>query len=61
MMLEPDPRVSCTAPPRVEPLVCIECGRAWLDPAERWRVLVLPDEPPEAVPYCRDCAVREFG
>jgi hypothetical protein len=41
-------------------LECVECGRLWSDPTERWRMYVTDDEPPEAVPYCRDCASREF-
>jgi hypothetical protein len=46
---------------RVETLVCIECRRPWLVPAERWRLKLTDDEPREAVPYCNDCARREFG
>ena len=46
---------------RVEPIVCIECRRPWLDPGERWRIYVLDEDPPEAVPYCSACARREFG
>ncbi len=49
------------APPRVEPIACIECRRLWLDPGERWRIYVLAEDPPEAVPYCQACATREFG
>jgi hypothetical protein len=41
-------------------LACIECGRLWRDPSERWRMYVTDDEPPEAVPYCQSCASREF-
>jgi hypothetical protein len=41
-------------------LECIECGRLWLDPSERWRMYVTDDDPPEPVPYCRACAAREF-
>ncbi len=52
---------SGSAPTRVEPLSCIECGRRWLDGRERWRIYVLDEDPPEAVPYCPDCARREFG
>jgi hypothetical protein len=44
----------------VQPLVCIECRRVWSDPAERWRMYITGDEPPEAVPYCNVCASREF-
>jgi len=42
-------------------LTCIECGAAWLDSSERWRLYLTSDEPPEAVPYCPDCNEREFG
>lgn len=42
-------------------LHCIECRRPWLDPAERWRLKVTDDSPPETVPYCARCASREFG
>jgi hypothetical protein len=43
------------------PIVCIECRRPWLDASERWRIYVLHEDPPEAVPYCDVCALREFG
>jgi hypothetical protein len=46
---------------RVETLHCIECHRPWRDPAERWRLKVTDDSPPETVPYCARCATREFG
>ncbi len=46
----------------VQELECFECGRAWLVPTERWRVLLTDDDdPPVPVPYCPDCAEREFG
>jgi hypothetical protein len=41
-------------------LFCVECRRPWLDPRERWRVYLDLDEPAHGVPYCADCAVREF-
>jgi len=40
---------------------CIECGRAWLDGSERWRLYLTSDDPAEAVMYCSDCGKREFG
>jgi len=40
---------------------CIECLRAWTIPSERWRLLLTDDPTPEAVPYCPECAAREFG
>ena len=43
-----------------QPLWCQECRRPWLDPRERWRVYLTDDDPAEAVPYCPDCAHREF-
>jgi hypothetical protein len=42
-------------------LVCQECIRPWLDPRERWRLYVDPDERGQTVPYCPQCADREFG
>jgi hypothetical protein len=44
----------------VSTLECIECGRPWDEETERWRLKVL-DDPIETVPYCPDCATREFG
>lgn len=41
-------------------MTCQECERPWLDGRERWRVYVDLDEPGRAVPYCPDCAAREF-
>jgi hypothetical protein len=41
-------------------LTCIECGRPWLVAPERWRLKVTDEEPRETVPYCPDCAHREF-
>ena len=42
-------------------IVCIECHRPWENESERWRLLVLDDVVPETVPYCPNCATREFG
>jgi len=42
-------------------LLCVECQRPWLDGAQRWRLKITDDEPAETVPYCPDCATREFG
>jgi hypothetical protein len=42
------------------PALCEECRRPWLEPLERWRLYLTDDEPPEAVPYCPQCAGREF-
>jgi hypothetical protein len=47
--------------PAVAVLVCIECRRSWVVGSERWRLKVTDDEPPKTVPYCPDCARREFG
>ncbi len=41
-------------------IVCIECRREWIEPSERWRVYLTPDELRTPVPYCPDCAHREF-
>ena len=41
-------------------LVCEECLRPWLRPHERWRLYLTDDEPPQTVPYCPECAGREF-
>ena len=40
-------------------LACIECRRVWIDPSERWRLYLAPDDR-ELVPYCGVCASREF-
>jgi hypothetical protein len=42
-------------------LTCTECRRAWLDPSERWRLYVDPDERLQTFAYCAACAEREFG
>ncbi len=41
-------------------LRCQECGRRWDDFAERWRIYVTADNPPQAITYCTVCARREF-
>jgi len=41
-------------------IVCIECLRPWVRTNERWRLKVTDDTTPETVPYCPDCAAREF-
>jgi hypothetical protein len=41
-------------------LTCLECGRPWLEGAERWRLYLTRDDPPDALPYCPECAEREF-
>ena len=46
--------------PLVEDLVCVECGRNWIGPVERWLVYLTDDDPPAPVTYCPDCAGREF-
>jgi hypothetical protein len=44
------------------PIHCVECRRPWALASERWRLKVLDEEDGlETVPYCPDCAVREFG
>jgi hypothetical protein len=40
--------------------MCLECGRTWLDEAERWRLYVTVAEPAELLMYCAACAAREF-
>ena len=47
--------------PLVRDLVCVECGREWVEPVERWRVYLTEDDPPEPVTYCPTCDEREFG
>jgi hypothetical protein len=42
-------------------IVCIECLRPWLVASERWRLKITDDAEPVTVPYCPDCARREFG
>jgi hypothetical protein len=41
-------------------LACEECHRPWLDPCERWRLYLDPEEPGLTVPYCPACAAHEF-
>ena len=44
------------------PIQCVECHRPWAVANERWRLKVLDEEDVvETVPYCPDCAMREFG
>lgn len=51
-----DPVVSIAGP-----LHCQECERPWLDPRERWRIYLWQEARESAVvPYCPDCAQREF-
>jgi hypothetical protein len=45
---------------QVSHLICVECEREWTDPAERWRIYLTSDAPPEPVAYCADCASYEF-
>jgi hypothetical protein len=56
-LVEPAPTLADTAT-----LSCIECLRPWLSVSERWRLKVLDEGGvSETVPYCPDCATREFG
>jgi hypothetical protein len=53
-----DELATVIAPPVLH---CQECLRPWLDPGERWRLYLDEDNQPAlAVPYCADCASREF-
>jgi len=52
---------SAQVTPTVTALVCIECRRRWVVESERWHLKVTDDDPPETVPYCAECARREFG
>jgi hypothetical protein len=45
----------------VRPIACQECRRPWHDGRERWRMYVASFSPPLVVPYCPQCAQREFG
>jgi hypothetical protein len=45
----------------VLPLRCVECGRRWDNPVERWRVYFTDDDPPQPASYCPACARKEFG
>jgi hypothetical protein len=47
-------------PTVVQTICCQECRRSWLDARERWRLYVTDDDPIESVPYCPECASREF-
>ena len=42
-------------------LCCQECSASWLDPAERWQMVVLHEDEPETLLYCPACSVREFS
>ena len=46
---------------QARPFACIECHGLWLDPGERWRLKITDERPRETVPYCPQCATREFG
>lgn len=48
------------AHPLVKDLVCVECGRDWIGPVERWRIYLTDDDPRQPVTYCPTCAAREF-
>ena len=48
------------AHPLVKDLVCVECGRDWIGPVERWRIYLTDDDPPQPVTYCPTCAAREL-
>lgn len=43
--------------------VCAECGREQAVDERGWQAHLTTDEdePAEAIVYCPDCAVREFG
>jgi hypothetical protein len=36
--------------------LCVECGRMWLDPLERWRAFLTDGHPPHVAIYCPACA-----
>ena len=40
-------------------LTCVECGREWFDPSERWRTFLTNEDEPAL--YCPACADAEFG
>ena len=42
------------------PLCCLECGRFWIEAAERWRLYLSREDPLQRLLYCPDCAQREF-
>ena len=42
-------------------VTCLECGRNWADASERWRLYLLPGDPPTCLVYCPTCAEREFS
>jgi hypothetical protein len=44
----------------VRVLVCAECGEAWWDPRDRWRIYFTDDDPPSPSVYCEDCARAQF-
>ena len=40
------------------PIRCAECGREWVDPQQKWRSYI--DDDGNAIPFCPECAEREF-
>jgi hypothetical protein len=44
----------------IELLCCLECGREWADPWERWRLYVTHEAEPLQGLYCPACAAFEF-
>ena len=56
-MMTPEPAEPSTSTAR---LTCLECGRAWAERSERWRLYLTSEEPPTALTYCPECAEREF-
>ena len=40
---------------------CLECGRLWVEPSERWRTYLSSEDQPRPLTYCPHCARREFG
>jgi hypothetical protein len=46
-------------PITITPLTCVECGRPWFDPDERWRSRLDVDD--KAWLFCPDCDEEEFG
>ena len=60
---DPAENASMDIKPSLSPtllLSCEECRRPGSDPYERWRLYLDPEEPGLTVPYCPDCAAREF-
>lgn len=52
-------RIAPEEPITTTPPTCAECGRPWVDAAERWRSYLDDEDEPRL--YCPRCGEAEFG